>query len=433
VRNVWSDAVGGYIPEDTPFPKERIYSQGGAPSMGQAFQGLLSDTAQGAEALFDRIIPTIYDSPEKIAEKMINLEGAQIGRATFGQMLKPRPSILPSGETAYHTAEQVPMRGAGHLGRLADDSELNRAAFSAEANWIDPRTGRDVLLEGFGVSSGTPSAYQGGFVGADNVMQFNPGQASPSIHPSFNREESDLVEAIAAIRGLVDAQEGSAVHATRGLLNSNPNMLGVDVSVTGGRPVTRDEFEKISRVADSHGFFAADRGNGTVSFMNNDYSKLGGARLKAGGGLLSQQMDPTMPLGKNLREFGDEFDAHRVDRESWYIDYSDAMKNQGKGQATRDMMSKLSKVRPAAENALGSPRVKQEILNKISRDEKWAKKTGDVTRDDIQNLRKLMNEPGSGKETYSRIMKALKDGAIALPAVMLMIDGMPGAQDDGLI
>jgi hypothetical protein len=365
---------------------------------------------------------------------------------------------------AYTTQEQIPMHKGGHLGLMAEQSAADRAAYSSEANWIDPTTGKDVLMDGFRRLTGTPTPYHGGFLDAEGLMQFNPGVASQSLigFDSINKMDygplpkgvkafdkkgktpvptgtkrvtkasSDLVEADLAIRGLMDFQEGAAANATISPMKAGAQ-LGVDVTTKSGKPATQEEFEQLSRIASDNGFFTADRGTGTVSFINDPYSDLGKERLVKGGGLLGKQLKSNKPLGAALDKVRDKFDRGRVAHESWYLDYSDALNNQGKGQATRDMMSKLSKVRPAAENALGSPRVKQEILNKISRDEKWAKKTGDVTRDDIQNLRKLMGEPGSGKETYSRIMKALKDGAIALPAVMLMIDGMPGAQDDGLI
>ena len=364
----------------------------------------------------------------------------------------------------FHTGEQVPMHKAGHLGLMADQSAIDRAAYSAEANWIDPDTGQDVLLDSLGMLTGTPTPYQGGFVGADGMMQFNPGVASQSLvgfdainkmdygplpkgvkafdkkgktpvtsgNKRVNKASSDLVEADLALRGLLDVQEGSAAHATISPVKAGAQ-LGVDVTSKSGKPVTKAEFEQLSKIAVDNGFFAADRGNGTVSFINDQYSDLGAERLVEGGGLLGKQLKPQKPLGKALNKLSDTFDSDRVGRESWYIDFSDALKSQGKGKATQKMMSKLSQVRPAAENALGNPRVKQEVLNKISRDETWAKKTGDVTREDIQNLRKLISQPGSGKETYNRIMKALKDGAIALPAVVLMIDGMPGAHDDGLI
>jgi hypothetical protein len=707
MRQIWNDSAnfgtGGYVLEDTPFAEDRIYDQRNVPSLGQALQGLISDTKQNAEGLFDRIVPSQYDSPEKIMEKMINLEGGQFGKSTFDQMIDPQLGLLYAGggakypthrrvgttgqyvgapnwvnspqslakvrrdyvelvkdgidgrdwydqtnefirgavpsdltprqmaevlavtsartsvganlghaikainqhsagaplraggfpgnmmpntqrmldgemgvlasqpkvgqyatnllsefdskrpvndiwqgrafgyrkedgslwdsgfsdeqhafmdrETrylidklnnekvggfddwdtkklqaagwtgvrkadpkipmgneaksygdfanpykAYHTAEQVPMHNAGHLGLMAERSAADRAAYSSEANWIDPATGKDVLMDGLGLLTGTHTPYQGGFIGEGGLMQFNPGVASQSLigfdainkmdygplprgvkafdkkgktpvgtgTKRVNKASSDLVEADLALRGLLDVQEGSAAHTSISPMKAG-SQLGVDVTTKSGNPATQEEFEQLSRIASDNGFFAADRGTGTVSFINDPYSDLGKERIRQGGGLLGKQLKHNKPLGAALDKVRDKFSADRVAHESWYLDYSDALNNQGKGQATQLMMSKLSKVRPAAENALGSPRVKQEILNKISRDEKWAKKTGDVTRDDIQNLRKLMGEPGSGKETYSRIMKALKDGAIALPAVMLMIDGMPGAQDDGLI
>lgn len=360
----------------------------------------------------------------------------------------------------FHTGEQVPMRNAGHLGLMADQSALDRAAYSAEANWIDPDTGQDVLLDSLGMLTGTPTPYQGGFVGADGVMQFNPGVASQSLvgfdainkmdygplpkgvkafdkkgktpvptgNKRVDKASSDLVEADLALRGLLDVQEGSAAHATISPVKAGAQ-LGVDVTSKSGKPVTKAEFEQLSRIAGDNGFFAADRGNGTVAFINDQFSDLGAERYTQGGGLLGKQLKPNKQLGAALDKVKDKFGYNRVGRESFYIDFSDALKSQGKGKATQEMMSKLSRVRPAAENALGNPRVKQEVLNKISRDETWAKKTGDVTREDIQNLRKLISQPGSGKETYNRITKALKSGAIALPAVVLMIDGMPGVRE----
>ena len=171
-----------------------------------------------------------------------------------------------------------------------------------------------------------------------------------------------------------------------------------------------------------------------MSFINDPNSDLGKERLVTGGGLLGKQLKSNKPLGEALGKLGDTFDSERVAHRTWYTDYSDALKNHpGEGKATEIMMSKLDEVKSAAENALGNRQVKEKIQAMMRRDKEWAKRTGDVTRDDIQNLRELMSGPGSGKEIWGRIMKALKDGSIALPVVMLMMDGMPGAQKDGLI
>ncbi len=64
MRQVWSDSAnfgtGGYILEDTPLAEDRIYDQRNVPSLGQALQGLISDTKQNAEGLLDK---NIWDYP----------------------------------------------------------------------------------------------------------------------------------------------------------------------------------------------------------------------------------------------------------------------------------------------------------------------------------------------------------------------------------
>ena len=86
MRQVWNDAVGGYVLEDTPFPDPRIYDQRNVPSLGQALSGLLGDSLQNAEALTDVVVPNQYDSQEDVTEKLFGLlgTGTGVGRLEIG-------------------------------------------------------------------------------------------------------------------------------------------------------------------------------------------------------------------------------------------------------------------------------------------------------------------------------------------------------------
>lgn len=154
MRQVWSDAVGGYVPEYTQFAGPRTYDQRNVPSMGQALQGLISDTTQNAEALLDVIVPNQYDSQERVTEKLLGLlgTGTGVGRLeTGGGALKSalsrpvktntRPTVSGKAHKVYpgiyKDPRQLVEEGAA---RVAPENKLMSEFFGVDRSDLDAMT-----------------------------------------------------------------------------------------------------------------------------------------------------------------------------------------------------------------------------------------------------------------------------------------------------
>jgi len=154
MRQVWSDAVGGYVPEYTQFAGPRTYDQRNVPSMGQALQGLLSDTTQNAEALLDVIVPNQYDSQERVTEKLLGLLGTGTGvgrleaggsalKSALSRPIKTNTRPTVSGKAhklypgIYKDPRQLVEEGAA---KIAPESGLMSDLFGVDRKTLDTMT-----------------------------------------------------------------------------------------------------------------------------------------------------------------------------------------------------------------------------------------------------------------------------------------------------
>ena len=213
--------------------------------------------------------------------------------------------------TVFAPYEQVPMSGGGNLGEMASQPPEVRKKYSEAVSWKDRNTGKNVLWDAFRLLTGETKPYYGAYTGSDGKIQYNPGEVTPVLvgwdsikkmdygplpegvkafdktgkipvptgTKRVDKASSDLINAFIELEGVIDFQEAVVANITNSSAKAREK-VGVDVQTKSGKPVTQEEFALLAETADKYGFFAVDRGNGTVSFINNEYSVLGEERLK---------------------------------------------------------------------------------------------------------------------------------------------------------
>jgi hypothetical protein len=187
-----------------------------------------------------------------------------------------------------------------------------------------------------------------------------------------------------AVRGLLDAQEGSAWNRVI-TTTSGPDMTSLAVRI--GRPPSREEMLRLEAVASKHGFGLANTEDG-VAFLNFDE----GANSTSVGRLLRTGMQ---------RDIEQALPGARVERgrlDSGYVDFSGAYaaENAGQGAATRIMVTELEKLRAVA------PRMYENLLDSAG-----------ISRKASQNLTRLIEAGGGGdRPDYQRLLSIVGEGGL---------------------
>jgi hypothetical protein len=309
--------------------------------------------------------------------------------------LKTYPDFA-SGSTAYMPHEQMPGQSTGLLGMIPPEDAAN---FSGKATWKDPVTGRDTLTgdmfwqPGMPDTTGTYRNSQGGF-------EMNPAQtAQPLVDfvandpaaPTAPREIHPGTQAALTgssyARGLIDAQEGTPWHYidTR---DAVPVRDATSMRLTGQRP-TPDQLEKLQGVADKHGYFLSDTGDGvSLIHAGNPESPASGADLKArlkGG--MKAEIDAALPGTKTTtgRASGD------------YADLADELAQgvMGQGRATDKVLGELDNMRTKA------PRMYEKLVNNPA-----------IATKAQANLDRLTPEMREARPDYERMLQILANGKL---------------------
>ena len=252
------------------------------------------------------------------------------------------------GSTAYMPHEQAPGQSTGLLD-LMPKNQLG--PFSEAATWRDPQTGRDILTgklfdqSAMNPTVGTYRNSEGGFEmnpaqTARPLVDFVAGTKQREVHPGT---EAALTGA-SYVRGLMDMQEGTPWHYidTREAI---PVTDANSMRLTGVRP-TPAQLEQLQGVADKHGYFVSDTGDG-VSLINagEKASPANGVeqkdRLKGG---MQAEIDAALP--------GAKIAPGRSQGE--YAGLADelAMSAQGQGRATEKVLGELDNMRTKAPRML---------------------------------------------------------------------------------
>jgi hypothetical protein len=314
------------------------------------------------------------------------------------------------GTTAYMPHEQVPGQSTGLLDLLPENQ---RQAFSEASTWAHPETGRDILTgDMFHQSPVLPGT--GTYTNSAGQLEMNPVQtARPLVDFTANVEPREVapgtqsaLTGASAVRGYVDMQEGTPWHFidTRGAQRTADTN---SMRLTGQRP-TVDQMARLQEIADRHGYYVADTGDG-VSMINagNSVSPADGiqqkARLKAG---LQAEIDQALP--------GATITPGRASSD--YVDLASQLAEsvKGQGQATSAVLDQLQDMKAQAprmyERMLDNPGIAakaQANLDRLTPEMRTARP------DYVQALQII-----SGGNLRGLLERVAKVGAAGLPAAL---------------
>ena len=318
--------------------------------------------------------------------------------------------------TFYGTYEAQPGRDIGHLQGSVSAPEEERIAYAADprSTWKDPMTGRDLLYSGLrlgdtGVAARVlPSLeMKGMYQPPSGPLETNPGEAArplvglramgrgeKEIEPA-SRQMVDLGE---ATRAYIDAQLGGAGH----------------IPIMGG-PAGKSRSFFIPKEGSASKQELLDLKDLGAKYGLNDVVDTG-----QGITMTSFYPEPRLLKPKEKKQLVSDIGAlghtsvNQAKIDSIYQNYSDAFQNEpGSGKGTQQLLDLFNSATPEARAAFNNnPHIPEMALQRLSRDEDWAKKWG-VTGKHFQNARKII---GQGKGWIDRLEEGLKNGTI-LPAV----------------
>jgi hypothetical protein len=317
--------------------------------------------------------------------------------------------------TAAATYEQTPGAGVGHARAMVDAPYEERAAYGAQAPWTDPRTGEDVLYRSTGLYQRPTLKTQGYYTPEGKTQaEVNPAfTARPMIDYAEGEEgegrgPSDVsrgtMDAVEATRAYFDAQEMGAHHK---LLTTGKAGKMDSVHIPYERSLDPDEMTRLGDAVKPFGLSPFDTGRG-VSLLNFGDGPKPNQMQKALKGDLGNAIRGALPdtVPERAQQFSN---ALLQGKRGSFM----AKKYEGTGTATRSLFRTLdNRDIPAMAGKLDTMELRQAALQRLLRDEDYARRTGDPIRADIQNARRIVAESG-----LTGLRQALKEGKIPLPAV----------------
>jgi len=361
---------------------------------------------------------------ELAKKKGISLEaGIEEAKKAYAEYAHKHTVSMPS--------EQVPGAASGILQGM---TPAQRKKFSSEATWSDPKTGRDLSTP---YDTFTPPGEQGlgAYMNSAKKMEPNLVEVNKSLVP-FDDVKGvktvpdyawEPIRAQAAVRGLVDMQEGSTAHIIKP--GAGPRTA---MDIQSG-PLDKPSLKKLLAAGDKHDMGLVSNTEGGYAMARSehfddvpDLPKASKALTKGEGALV-----------KELR--GIVGDAPIIRRGAWqgeYIDLSAEMAKPGKGKMVDKVLGVLDEVKQAAPDAyekiLDSTGIQLKSQANLKRYNKWSATLGEAQRADYV---KLLNIVGEKK------LRGLRDyvskyGSAGLPAVSLLALGLgqelPGEGDAAL-
>ena len=314
-------------------------------------------------------------------------------------------------DVAFATHEAIPGADTGHLPGSINASPEARAGYSADprSTWAFTPGGRDAIYAGGG-GKGVPTQptieMQGMYPRPDGIVETNPGwTALPQVSSDSVRASTvlpadrNMLNASEAVRGYVDAQNASAWHKVWREGNS------LFMPMPG--KATPEQLLALKRRGETVGLpDVADSGQGVTM------TRFGPAPDDIGPALRESK------LASDIKSVA-SVEPQRVTVDHGFIDYvPEWQQGGGSGAATREMLSRVNvtpEVRAAMNDNADIPKA---ALARLERDQEYSRQWG-VTREDIQNARKVI---GEGKGWVDRLEAAMKAGAI-LPALGFAILG----------
>lgn len=341
--------------------------------------------------------------------------------------------------TVYMTNEVLGSKDIGHMNGLLDQPLDVRAAYTNErGNFIDPETGRAILFDSFPQNLQRPAVpFTGSYEGTSNPgiawrliggremvkdqLPRAPGklkraanQPAPLSGPFVADWTHQAMRVPGGVYGLLNPQEMVGWSQTFPLQSgmkvrdTNAARIGLLGAPTG---------EQMSRIAAAGKLVnlpdVVHHGGGNVTLTNFNAIE-NGAPVNIGRKQASALREGLLGLDVN------EVLPARIDAGNVWL--GDAWKQpQGSGAVSRRILDEIEKNPELGWRAIdlmdANPAVKSEILNQITRDEKYAKMYGASPREDVMRMRRaIVNKFGSLRAYFEQVKKT---GGAGFPAVFL--------------
>jgi hypothetical protein len=213
------------------------------------------------------------------------------------------------------------------------------------------------------------------------------------------------------VRGLLDMQEGTPWHYID--TRADQTVSGASsMRLTGPNPATPDQLAALQQVADKHGYYVADTGDG-VSLLNagSDQSPANGSELKArlkGG--MQDEINQAMP----------GFAVTPGRAQGAYADLADQLAEsvRGQGKATDEVIAQLKDMQANAprmyDSLINNPAIPAKAQGNLDRLNTYGLQG---VRPDYVKLLKIVAK-GNLSGLLSKVSKAGGAGAIGLPAAL---------------
>jgi hypothetical protein len=297
------------------------------------------------------------------------------------------------------------------------------------SGWINPETGRDAIAEAMGLAPRSPTLpATGSYQARSGNWETNPahtGRWTPEMGPDgleLSPRSKSLIEAAEQTRAVMDGQEYGAYHVR---IPDAPEAHQTSLDIPHSGPLDPTKAERLGPLADRHGFYMSDRGNGVSLIAKRPVD--GGPQTKADTARLLRG-----ELGQGIHDFLPG--AVRTPTRMVSDIVEGIGRPPGKGQATKAWLDTLDRAPPEAIEDLGrSGLVRDRIAGLHARDARLHGTTGPAgelgtAQKELQHLREVAtrNRP---ENWIAAVRAAYRANPEAFPAILLPLVAGPGAYD----
>jgi hypothetical protein len=326
------------------------------------------------------------------------------------------PDVAP--KYTYSTPiEQIPGANTGLLPNLINADDATKAAFTARADWKDPK-GRDALWSELGMPTRYTNDTLGAYRNSIGNVEYNPLEigrpmsgfgSNEAGNPVANPRMAAGLSMGQAARGLLDFQEGTPWNKfiTHG---AGPDKTSIHVGI--GRNPTRQELDALMELGQKHGLDLTNTegGVGFINWKKNQTTTSIGKDLRSG---LLEEIKSILPDAtvQRARFQGDYFDLAKEGVNEL------SKGNQGKGLATKKLFDSLSELRNKAPDFYNRILDSQSIASKSRANlDRLIESGGQGQRPDYERLLKIVGEDGL-RGLLDRVTKLGYRGLPAIGAV----------------
>lgn len=309
--------------------------------------------------------------------------------------MKGQPQTVFEGSS---TGERIPFGSGGHLENLHKQPYDVKQAYSDELGDFNP-------YESFGfdvdkTQKGIGAWSEGG------ATQYNPVRIEKPLFEGGLLANRDEALAVENWKGLVNQQAGSPVNVQRRVAPEDANALRFNFR----KEPSMKDIENMSLLGAENDMFLSPTGHGNYTLLHANPNE-----VIAGRDVAIPAIGDGLEKSKNKGFLKGQQSAivEPVHSSSEYVDLAGELTTRGQGKATQKALDSWEKVMPKVEKMLGDPKQKAYIKNKMVVDAKYARDTGDITREDYNKLYSIMSDPDlSGADIIKKLREGVKNGGL---------------------